>query len=130
MNTEMNTELNTEPITLFGSTVINWKTNNIGNKINCQQIITIIVKNNLTHSNYDISYKWKYETDDNHPFYNDIQFFNTGHNDGEIIAKNSLSDILVEYLLMDNDTLSQKSGFSTPEFYRMSIIQGIKHFWD
>ena len=52
------------------------------------------------------------------------------HMDGEIIVKNSLSDQLVKYLLMDFDDLESHSGSVVPDNYKISVIKSISFFWD
>jgi hypothetical protein len=86
---------------------------------------------------YDISYDFIFiavpDSHDNsraHPFFgsqvDDFMKYN-----GDIIVKNRLSSIMVDYLLMDNEQLSLESGHTTPQRYRQNIMWSIAHyFWD
>jgi hypothetical protein len=49
---------------------------------------------------------------------------------GDIIAKNSLTDELVSYMLMNDKDLELKSGHVHSESYRLSLIKTIKLLWD
>ena len=49
---------------------------------------------------------------------------------GDIIAVNSLTDQLINYLLMPFDQLKKYSGNSTPQHYKTRIMESIKLFWD
>ena len=50
--------------------------------------------------------------------------------DGDIIAVNSLTDQLINYLLMPFDQLKKYTGNSTPQHYKTKIIESIKLLWD
>ena len=50
--------------------------------------------------------------------------------DGEILYKNDLSEKIVEYLLMDDKELKNKTGFGTVWNYKASIMKMITHLWD
>ncbi len=89
---------------------------------------------------YDISYTWRYsknlseDLSENpafklHPLYYDKQFINN-HNDGEIIYKNTLSDKLVEYLLLPLDELSKYSGSVSEHEYQKSLFKMVSNLWD
>lgn len=49
---------------------------------------------------------------------------------GDIIAVNSLTDQLINYLLMPFDQLKKYTGNSTPQHYKTRIMESIKLFWD
>lgn len=49
---------------------------------------------------------------------------------GDIIIVNSLSDQLINYLLMPFNELKKYSGHVTPQEYKKSIIKSINLFWD
>lgn len=110
-------------------------------EIYCTLIITVNLK---TYSNekrfYDLSYNWTYsknplrEDEINpaynlHPFYNDKKFI-VNHNDGEIIYKNSLTDKIVEFLLLPIDKLSLESGNVSPYQYQKSLLEMVTKLWD
>lgn len=88
---------------------------------------------------FDISYKYRFipgalvHTDEikvtkrlMHPFYKNYEESLRG----DIIFKNSMSSLMVDYLLMDDDTLSKVSGASTPQGYRANIMMSLSQFWD
>lgn len=84
---------------------------------------------------YYINYSYTYSFDKNgsgicsHPF-NSFPDLLKNNSDGEIIIKNSLSDKLIEYLLMNFDELEKYSGNSTAIRYKISIMRSIANFWD
>tara|TARA_Y100000389_G_C17137471_1_gene353244 strand:- start:115 stop:501 length:387 start_codon:yes stop_codon:yes gene_type:complete len=49
---------------------------------------------------------------------------------GEIIACNSLTEKMVEYILMDDKDLSKYTGRTTPMDYRINLLSGILLLWD
>ena len=55
---------------------------------------------------------------------------NIQHCEGEIIVKNSFTQEMIKYLLMDFNELEKYSGVSTPNYYKIQIIQAISLFWD
>ena len=99
----------------------------------CEITIRVFEKyyNNTTY--YDITYDFSYSNPNDqaqkcNPF---IQMDNNiQHSDGEIIVKNSFTQELIKYLLMDFDELEKYSGLSTPNYYKIKIIQAISLFWD
>ena len=103
---------------------------------NDHYVVEISVKD-LTYSDgkkyMDIGYKFTpvVETKGhgiyNHPFYNNDDFLG---NDGEVIAKNPMTSLMVDYLLMDDMELSEFSGHTTPQKYKHNIMLSILHFWD
>ena len=84
---------------------------------------------------YYINYSCIYSFDKNgsglcaHPF-NSFPDLLENNADGEIIIKNSLSDKLIEYLLMNFNELEKYSGNSTGIRYKISIMRSIANFWD
>jgi len=84
-------------------------------------------------SYYDISYKYKFEGDEKskktiHPFYNGKNL--EDNTSGVIIYKNKLTEIMVEYLLLNNKELEKVSGISTSQCYRTNIMLSLSKFWD
>lgn len=78
---------------------------------------------------YYIDYTWFKKKNGNHPFEHDIDFRNN-HMDGEIIAKNELTDKLVEFLIMSDYELDKVCGSIDAVVYRQQIIKSITLFWD
>jgi hypothetical protein len=85
----------------------------------------------------DISYKLEAIMDTepvgklikNHPFFEtDLDDFL--EYDGEVIATNPMTALMVEYLLMDDEELANFSGHTTPQEYKHKIMLSIVHFWD
>ena len=65
----------------------------------------------------------------NHPLYDSVmEDFLTY--DGEVIAKNPMTAMMVDYLLMDDAELAKFSGHTTPQDYKHKIMLSIVHFWD
>ena len=52
------------------------------------------------------------------------------HIDGDLIVKNSMSEKLIEYLLMGFDELEEFTGNSTPQGYKGNIMRAITYLWD
>ena len=85
---------------------------------------------------YYISYEYVFsdknltigEIDECHPFYGNNDLIE--HMEGDVLVKNSLSDKLVEYVLMGFDELSEFTGHSTPQGYKGNIMKAITYFWD
>ena len=48
----------------------------------------------------------------------------------DVIVKNSLSEKLIEYLLMDYEELSKYSGHSTYEHFKSVVMMQIILAWD
>ena len=114
---------------------------NINDKYFCNLEITVSILTDKKSKQqfYDIHYQWSYNDWDDknlenpglsfHPFYHDKEFMENS-NEGEIICKNELSDILVKYLLMDFDEMKPMIGNTRPLDYKRSIMKSITEFWD
>jgi hypothetical protein len=64
-----------------------------------------------------------------HPFYGShIKDFMKY--EGDIVKKNPLTSIMIEYLLMDYEQLALVSGFTTPQRYKQNIMWSLNYFWD
>lgn len=62
-----------------------------------------------------------------HPFYNsDLK----DHIDGDIVLKNEMTEVMIKYLLMNEDELALYSGNSTPMYYRGVIMKNLAYLWD
>ena len=68
------------------------------------------------------------------PFYDDMikgeSKIEKCYTDVLILISNPLSDMLVDYLLMDFSKLSALSGHVSAINYKISIIKSLTHFWD
>ena len=88
---------------------------------------------------YDITYENKYSNEkvlNHHPLYKleDVRLqdgkYHISGSDGEFIVKNSLSEQLIKYLLMDLDELEMYSGNTSAIEYKANIMKSINLFWD
>ena len=109
-------------------------------KCECQINITIkIYEYESGDQFYYISYKYNYlynglpieeiKAKHSHPFYGDKHLLDD-HYEGDIIFKNSMSDIMIEYLITPNENLTDNIGSCTPEHYKVSIMRNIANLWD
>lgn len=98
--------------------------------------VETIVKYKIYENNsekYNIDFKFNYPNKNSikaHPFYRNPKIFDDGQDTGSIIEKNSFTEKLVEYLLMDYDKLSQYSGNSSPETYKKILMKQVMMLWD
>jgi hypothetical protein len=79
---------------------------------------------------YDISYKHKLNNksqkcEASHPFFENME-----DRKGEIIRKNSLTNKLVEYLLMSFEDLQKEIGQTAVLTYKLNIMKSISLLWD
>ena len=114
----------------------------------CQLDITVI---ETKHGRYDITYKYSYHGAADvtfNPFWKPLPYegrefgegvpdssvpswrYMASGVDGEIIFKNSLTEQMVEYLLMSDEELSKYSGNHMPTDYRCTILHNIAKMWD
>jgi hypothetical protein len=85
---------------------------------------------------YYISYEYVFsnetlkpgEIDDCHPFYESPDLIE--HIDGDIIVKNSMSEQIIEYLLMGFDELEAFTGRTTSQGYKGNLMRAITYLWD
>jgi hypothetical protein len=102
--------------------------------------ITISVKDLLYSDGkkyMDISYKCEAVMDTdfvgklikNHPFFETNMEDFLGY-EGEVIAKNPMTEMMVDYLLMDDAELAKFTGHTTPQDYKHKIMLSIVYFWD
>jgi len=102
--------------------------------------VTISVKDLLYSDGnkyMDISYKCEAVMDTNfigkliknHPFF-DTNIEDCLGYEGEVIAKNQMTEMMVNYLLMDDAELAKISGHSTPTDYKHKIMLSLVYFWD
>ena len=96
------------------------------------QIKYWIVNNKITDSYYIISYSTPNMNEKNkiyHPFYNDNSYDDCCY-EGEIVKKNAMTEQMVNYLMMDEDELSQYTGNTMPNDYKAFIMKTLTYFWD
>ena len=114
----------------------------------CQLDITVI---ETKHGRYDITYKYSYHGTADvtfNPFWKPLPYegrefgegvpdatvprwrYMASGVDGEIIFKNSLTEQMVEYLLMSDEELSKYSGHHMAGDYRCTILHNIAKMWD
>ena len=96
------------------------------------QIKYWIVNNKITDSYYIISYSTPNMNEKNkiyHPFYNDNSYDDCCY-EGEIVKKNAMTEQMVNYLMMDEDELSQYTGNTIPQDYKGFIMKSLSNFWD
>lgn len=105
--------------------------------------ITFIIKD--THFKYDITYLWEFSDSIlNSPIHylkNRIYPFPINDycedcqisfdKEGVILKKNSLTKLMIQYLLMDDDELKEQNiGNTHPQYYRVNIMKSLGLFWD
>jgi len=113
---------------------------------NSHYIVNIIVKD-LKYEDgnqyYDISYNFYFVKSEknsineqnnfkklSHPFNLNPYIDSFQEYEGDIIVKNEMTDIMIEYLLMDDDKLSKFTGHTTTQKYRQNIMWSLCMFWD
>jgi hypothetical protein len=64
-----------------------------------------------------------------HPF-NGSQIQDFMGYEGDILFKNPMTTIMVDYLLMDYEQLALVSGVTTSQRYKQSIMWSLCNFWD
>ena len=82
-------------------------------------------------SDIELNFSYDYFTPDDEsgcPF-NQIDRKYFGHKNGVVIHRNSLTELLVEYLLMDYTELSQYTGSITPMAYKLIVLKSICELW-
>lgn len=100
-----------------------------------------IVVEELQYENGNVYYMLKYENtfsnpdelkkgdiNNAHPFYGNNTL--NSHISGDIIVKNSMTENMIKYLLMNTDELSLYSGTTSPMTYRATIMKMITMLWD
>lgn len=89
------------------------------------------VKVKYLESDIELNFSYDYFTPDDEsgcPF-NQIDRKYFGHKNGVVIHRNSLTELLVEYLLMDYTELSQYTGSITPMAYKLIVLKSICELW-
>ena len=113
---------------------------NIFNNEQCIVTINIQEKQYNTKSiYYYINYSYYYSYNNNtfaslsneirpsHPFYKTNRL---DHKEGDIICKNSMTEQMIKYLLMEYDELKKYSGQVEPETYKKNIMLSLSYLWD
>ena len=96
------------------------------------QIKYWIVNNKISDAYYIISYSTPNINKKNkhcHPFYGDKSYDDCCY-EGEIVKKNAMTEQMVNYLMMDEDELSQYTGNTMPQDYKGFIMKALTNFWD
>ena len=96
------------------------------------QIKHWIVDNKITDSYYIITYSTPNMNEQNkiyHPFY-DNSDIDKSEWKGDIIKKNAMTEQMVNYLMMDEDELSQYTGNTMSQDYKGFIMKSLTNFWD
>jgi len=103
---------------------------------------TIVTINLLLYEDqkqyYEISYIHKLQHDDLlyikssyseiHPFYENGSISESA--DGDIVYKNDLTTMMIKYLLMPDEELSNYTNLTTTQNYRKNIMLSLSKFWD
>ena len=93
-----------------------------------------IIKNNCYH--IDFKYDFPSNIDTPQKKIKIAKYFGLYDNDlldfyqGDIIHKNSMTEQIISYMLLNDDDLQTKSGNVTPDSYRISLIKMIQLLWD
>jgi hypothetical protein len=101
-------------------------------------IINIKVEEKLYKSGksyYDIRYEYQFEgIEENrmvtHPFYRHADQHSMDHAEGVIVYKNKMTEIMIDYLLLDSEELEKVSNVTTAQTYRTNIMLSLAKFWD
>jgi hypothetical protein len=85
------------------------------------------------YNDHDIDFKFTYDYYDNNdqsgcPF-NQIDKKYINHKNGLFITRNSLTELLTDYLLMDYNELSKLTGNITPMAYKIIVLKTICELW-
>ena len=105
------------------------------------KVYMCILINTLEYSNgkqyYDISYVYNFYPDSNFSKAQLIEQYKNMNplkkpatDCGGIVYKNRVITPMIEYLCMDDETLINETGSTTPQRYRFNIIQTLEKFWD
>jgi hypothetical protein len=87
-------------------------------------------------SYYDISYIYEFEGNEKsrmvlHPFYSDEdEKILDAVAEGVIVYKNKMTEIMIEYLLLDSEELEKITNLITAQSYRKNIMLSLAKFWD
>jgi hypothetical protein len=103
----------------------------------CEVEITVQLRN---HGRYEIYYNYSYHGNAgitynpfwSHPMNRPVEqdtVLSMGH-EGDIIFKNSLTEKMIEYILMSDEALSEVTGHSMPENYRINVMRMLAMLWD
>ena len=60
----------------------------------------------------------------------DYDLANHEHYDCDIVAKNPMTDKMIEFILMDFDELEKWCGKGTPQEYKRHVILSLNMFWE
>ena len=99
--------------------------------LNCQVFVTV---KTLRYENgeeyYDIGYHYQYNSEEAkhlNPFDSSPL---SQSDEGDIIKKNYMIQLMVNYLLMENDQLGKMTGNTCPIEYKSQIMRALSLLWD
>tara|TARA_R110002074_G_scaffold162131_1_gene320579 strand:- start:3576 stop:4016 length:441 start_codon:yes stop_codon:yes gene_type:complete len=98
----------------------------------CDVTINVVEKISGGKPIYDISYKYDTHGILNsraHPFFYSKNV-SEEDKEGEIIYKNSMTDHMIEYLLMDKEEIEKICGNTYWVQYKIKIMESLINFWD
>lgn len=113
-------------------------------KINCDEcLIDKTINIDITHGYINMTikvYKANYgqylyyyiycdESTGTHPFM-DINIYVNENSIGEVVADNTLTRLMFDYLSMNDEELSKHTGHKHQFYYRLYIINNLVHLWD
>ena len=91
-------------------------------------------KSKFTTSSIQIDVKVKVLLYENGDFFYDLNYEYYSNSaldiEGNIVRKNKMTEIMISYLLMDNEELKKQIGFHAPSDYKIRIIKSLDMFWD
>ena len=109
------------------------------NKDNNKYCDIIIKINEIQYENgdifYELSYNYKFSSGLNifknplNPFLNHSPEFKH-HWEGDIIIKNTMTEQMVNYLVMSEEEMSTFTGSTTPLDYKLRIMICLSKLWD
>ena len=89
---------------------------------------------NYDYTNFKESKEYK-ESDETdllycHPFYGFSKDRIASSKEGVIVVKNSMTETMINYLLMKDEELASQIGRAVPSAYKVNIIQSLDNLWD
>ena len=99
--------------------------------LNCQVFVTAkTLRFENGEEYYDLHYRYQYNSDSAkhlNPFNDSLL---SQSDEGDIIKKNDMTRLMVEYLLMEIDQLGEMTGKTSPIEYKSQIMRSLSLFWD
>lgn len=78
---------------------------------------------------FNFTYDYYNNDDQNGCPFNQIDKKYITHKNGLVIHRNSLTELLTDYLLMDYNELSKLTGSITPMAYKIIVLKSICELW-